>query len=84
MKSSSLNTGDRPSVSSVLNNPCFDSESQIAALEAQADDGISYLLPYVGKGAGCTARTYADSLRAVRSSHPGQRPREIGAGDPKI
>lgn len=46
MKSSPLNTGDRPSVSSVLNNPCFDSESQIAALEAQADDGISYLLPY--------------------------------------
>ena len=48
MKSSQLNTNDNPpaSASSPHDNPCLDRDSTIAALEAIADDGISYLLPY--------------------------------------
>jgi hypothetical protein len=33
-------------VSSPTDNPCLERDSTIAALEAIADDGISYLLPY--------------------------------------
>ncbi len=46
MKSSQPNTSDNPSASSPRDNPCLDRDSTIAALEAMADDGISYLLPY--------------------------------------
>ncbi len=49
MKSSQLNTSDNPpaiSVSNPRDNPCLGSDSTIAALDAFADDGISYLLPY--------------------------------------
>jgi len=47
MKSSQLNNENPPaSASSQRDNPCFDSDPNIAALEIIADDGISYLLPY--------------------------------------
>ena len=49
MKSSQLNTSEQPpaiSASSPRDNPCLGSDSNIAALEVIADDGISYLLPY--------------------------------------
>ena len=49
MKSNQLNTNEPPpteSASSPHDNPCVDSDSTVAALEAIADDGISYLLPY--------------------------------------
>jgi hypothetical protein len=49
MKSNQLNTSDNPpaiSASSSRDNPCLGSDSTIAALDAIADDGISYLLPY--------------------------------------
>ena len=49
MKSSQLNTTNNPpaaSASSPRDNPCLERDSTIAALEAIADDGISYLLPY--------------------------------------
>lgn len=47
MKSSQLNNENLPaSASSPRDNPCLDRDSTIAALEAIADDGISYLLPY--------------------------------------
>jgi hypothetical protein len=48
MKSSQLNTSDNspPISASSPRNPCFDSDSQVAALDVFADDGISYLLPY--------------------------------------
>jgi hypothetical protein len=49
MKSSPLNSSEQPpaiSASSPRDNPCLDRDSTIAALEAIADDGISYLLPY--------------------------------------
>ena len=49
MKSSQLNISDNPpaiSASSPRDNPCLGSDSTIAALDAFADDGISYLLPY--------------------------------------
>ena len=49
MKSSQLNTSDNPpaiSASSPRDNPCLERDSNIAALDAFADDGISYLLPY--------------------------------------
>ena len=49
MKSSQLNTSDNPpaiSASSPRDNPCLERDSTIAALEAIADSGISYLLPY--------------------------------------
>ena len=49
MKSSQLNTSEQPptaSASSPRDNPCLERDSPIAALEAIADDGISYLLPY--------------------------------------
>jgi hypothetical protein len=46
MKSSQPNNPDHPSVSSPTDNPCLERDSTIAALEAIADDGISYLLPY--------------------------------------
>ena len=46
MKSSPLNPSDSPSVSSPRENPCFTTDPTIAALDAFADNGISYLLPY--------------------------------------
>jgi hypothetical protein len=48
MKSSQLNTSENPTTaaSSPRDNPCLGSDSTIAALDAFADDGISYLLPY--------------------------------------
>ena len=48
MKSSQLNNESQPtaSASSPRDNPCLERDSTIAALEAIADDGISYLLPY--------------------------------------
>jgi hypothetical protein len=47
MKSSQLNNENLPaSASSPHDNPCLERDSTIAALEAIADDGISYLLPY--------------------------------------
>ena len=46
MKSSPLNNPDSPSASSPRDNPCLERDSTIAALEAIADNGISYLLPY--------------------------------------
>jgi hypothetical protein len=48
MKSSQLNTSENPttSASNPRDNPCLGSDSTIAALDAFADDGISYLLPY--------------------------------------
>jgi hypothetical protein len=46
MKSSQLNPSDNPSVSNPRDNPCLERDSTVAALEAIADDGISYLLPY--------------------------------------
>ena len=58
MKSSPLNRNDNPSVSSPRDNPCFSTDPTIAALEAIADDGISYLLPY------------AQFLSAERLSNP--------------
>ena len=44
-----MNTNDNPpatSASSLRDNPCFRSDTQTAALNVFADDGISYLLPY--------------------------------------
>jgi len=46
MKSSQPNTSENPSGSSPRDNPCFESDTQVAALDAIADDGISYLLPF--------------------------------------
>ena len=47
MKSSHLNNENQPaSASSPRDNPCLGSDSTVAALDAFADDGISYLLPY--------------------------------------
>jgi len=49
MKSNHMNTNENPpatSASSPRDNPCFRSDAQTAALNAFADDGISYLLPY--------------------------------------
>ena len=47
MKSSQLNNENPPaSASSPRDNPCLERDSTIAALEAIADSGISYLLPY--------------------------------------
>jgi len=46
MKSSQLNNPDNPSASSPRDNPCFGTDSTIAALGVFADDGVSYLLPY--------------------------------------
>ena len=48
MKSSQPNNENPPiaSASSPRDNPCLERDSNIAALEAIADDGISYLLPY--------------------------------------
>ena len=48
MKSSQLNNENQPiaSASSSRDNPCLERDSTIAALEAIADNGISYLLPY--------------------------------------
>jgi hypothetical protein len=49
MKSSQLNSSGNPPIapaSSPGDNPCFDSDTQTAALAAFADGGISYLLPY--------------------------------------
>ena len=58
MKSSELNHSDNPSASSPRDNPCFDRDSSIAALNVLADDGISFLLPY------------AQFLSAERLSNP--------------
>jgi len=48
MKSSLPNNENQPtaSASSPRDNPCLERDSTVAALEAIADDGISYLLPY--------------------------------------
>jgi hypothetical protein len=49
MKLNHMNTNENPpatSVSSPRDNPCFRSDTQTAALDLFADDGISYLLPY--------------------------------------
>jgi len=49
MKSNHINTNDNPpatSASSPRDNPWFRSDTQTAAVDAFADDGISYLLPY--------------------------------------
>lgn len=47
MKSSQLNNENPPaSGSNPRDNPCLERDSTIAALEAIADDGTSYLLPY--------------------------------------
>jgi hypothetical protein len=49
MKSSPLNSNENPpegSASSPHDHPCLGSDSTIAALDAMADAGISYLLPY--------------------------------------
>ena len=48
MKSSLLNHNDGPtaSASSQRDNPCFDTDSNVGALNILADDGTSYLLPY--------------------------------------
>jgi len=49
MKSNHMNTNENPpaiSASNPRDNPCLGSDSTIAALDAFADDGISYLLPY--------------------------------------
>jgi hypothetical protein len=49
MKSNHINTNENPpatSASSPRDNPCFRSDTQTAALDVFADDGISYLLPY--------------------------------------
>jgi hypothetical protein len=49
MKSNHMNTSENPPATSASNprdNPCFRSDTQTAALDAVADDGISYLLPY--------------------------------------
>jgi hypothetical protein len=46
MKSNQPNTSENPSVSNPRDNPCFDNNTQVAALDAIADEGISYLLPY--------------------------------------
>ncbi len=58
MKSSPLNPTDPPSASSPRDNPCFDTDAQVAALAAISDDGISYLL------------SYAQFLYAERISNP--------------
>ena len=44
-----MNTNENPpaiSASSPRDNPCFGSDTQTAALDVIADDGINYLLPY--------------------------------------
>ena len=49
MKPNQSNSNDHPptvSVPSPQDNPCLGSDSTIAALDAFADGGISYLLPY--------------------------------------
>jgi hypothetical protein len=48
MKSSQLSHNDSPtaSASSPRDNPCFDTDSTVGALNVLADDGTSYLLPY--------------------------------------
>jgi hypothetical protein len=49
MKSNHINTNENPpatSASSPRDNPCFRSDTQTAALDVFAADGISYLLPY--------------------------------------
>ncbi len=61
MKSSQLNTNDNPpgvSASNPRDNPCLGSDPTIAALDAFADDGTSYLLPY------------AQFMYAERNSNP--------------
>lgn len=48
MKSSQLSHNDGPtaSASSPRDNPCFDTDSTVGALNVLVDDGTSYLLPY--------------------------------------
>ena len=58
MESSQLTNSEHPSVSSLRGNPCLEIDPTIAALNAVADDGISYLL------------SYAHFLYAERSSNP--------------
>jgi hypothetical protein len=42
MKSIQPNTNDNPSGSGPCDNPCFDTDAQVAALATISDDGISY------------------------------------------
>jgi hypothetical protein len=56
-----MNTNEHPPTESAFrpdHNPCFGSDTQIAALNVFADDGNSYLLPY------------AQFLSAERFSNP--------------
>ena len=56
-----MNTNEHPPTESAFrpgHNPCFGSDTQIAALNVFADDGHSYLLPY------------AQFLSAERFSNP--------------
>jgi hypothetical protein len=49
MKSSELNSSGNPPIASASSpraNPCFDTDTQTAALAVFVDDHISYLLPY--------------------------------------
>ena len=49
MKPNQSNNNDQPatiSVPSPQDNPCLGSDPNIAALEINSDDGISYLFPY--------------------------------------
>jgi hypothetical protein len=46
MNSPQQNTSENPSGSSIRDNPCLGIDPTVAALEAIADDSISYLLPY--------------------------------------
>ena len=69
-----MNTNEPPPTESASNprdNPCLDSDSTIAALDAFADDGISYLLPY------------AQFLYAEKNSNPALE-KEPGAPPEKM
>jgi hypothetical protein len=46
MKSSQPNNPDNPSASNQRENPCFGTDSTVAALNVVADGEHSYLLPY--------------------------------------
>jgi hypothetical protein len=48
MKSNQSNPSENPttSASKPRDNPCFDIDSTVTGLDAMADDGVSYLLPY--------------------------------------
>ena len=65
MKSNQLNTSEQPptaSASSPRDNPCLERDSTIAALEAIADDGISF--PVTNPTAGL------DDVRSILNGEP--------------